>query len=351
MPGKRVRGDSALRSRPASRVLISLEDDHLARRLIQDLPDRFEAGTLDSVPDWAAAVGEFRPALVVCPLERAELVVRSFGARAVGRPEPTVPPHPLVVFLVPDREPREFFPDIERLGVWRFVHAAILERPGAFACLIEGCLGEAASRPLARGCPCEGACSARTDVLRHTDERHDIVEGICRELAAAFGEDYQVTEHRLILDEILNNALFHAFRDGDGSPLYGPGVSRALRSGDRIEIERAIGPDCFVFRVSDNAGRLEPEVVLREIGRQFSGQGWLQSRGRGLFLAFSFSHAFILDRIPGRRTRLTIEVFRGAPDRHKMFLLGEADAWTEPEARNPRRRRDPDTDRQKDSVP
>lgn len=96
-------------------------------------------------------------------------------------------------------------------------------------------------------------------------------------------------ELRLILEETINNAVFHAFHDAQGNEKYNIETFENLAPDERVEIEFAADARTIAMAVTDNQGSLRRETILGKIQRQCSSEGLLDQNGRGLHLVYSLA--------------------------------------------------------------
>ncbi len=104
---------------------------------------------------------------------------------------------------------------------------------------------------------------------------------------------------RLVLDELLSNAIHH-------SPAGG-----AVLEWGRDSVRH-------VFVVRDEAGTLSPPEVLRLMDRHLRAEGLLDSRGRGIHLSRIYADRLYATVVPGRVTEIAA-VFWNTPGTHEGF--------------------------------
>ena len=109
---------------------------------------------------------------------------------------------------------------------------------------------------------------------------------------------------RLVLEELLNNAIFHAFVDKEGREKYTPGQFSELQYDEKIVVRFFAGGRWFVFSVFDNGGHLDCGKILKQIERRMLSRGLFDKSGRGLYLVYALSHRWLVHLTPGRQTEL-----------------------------------------------
>ncbi len=137
--------------------------------------------------------------------------------------------------------------------------------------------------------------------IRDVASKEAAVETFLGKLREAGAAEESVLARRLVVEELLVNALRHGF---EGSHYDPQGFK--LQESHEVSLAFSKGPATTRVEISDSAGRLTPERLRRVLGRQFSEAGLMEGSGRGLFLAFSLGNLLCLESVPGRLTRLTV---------------------------------------------
>lgn len=197
----------------------------------------------------------------------------------------------------------EYFSQCIEAGVYHYLADPATIEPQDFRVFVENILYPQKAFGLSR-------------YVRNSDESKTLSVGSSAEKSAAIQEaeafysrfkaDGDVTDVRLALAEIVNNAFYHAFTNADGSEKYVHGGPVELGSGEQVKIEFARNDRFFGCSISDNQGNAEPAAILEAILRQFSRTGLLDTTGRGLFLAHSVSDRMIINLEPRRRFQVVL---------------------------------------------
>jgi hypothetical protein len=146
---------------------------------------------------------------------------------------------------------------------------------------------------------------SRADKSRLTDA----IGGAFREFHDNAGMLYQVT---LCTEEALNNSIFHAFRNPDGSEKYR--VSRFLMLAPRDRLDVAWGNDgrTFGLLISDNAGTLGLDTLFAKLRYEEDEANLFLERGRGLYLMRSYCHEAYISLLFGSNTTVLLLFHRQA---------------------------------------
>lgn len=136
----------------------------------------------------------------------------------------------------------------------------------------------------------KGKIIAQLDLmLEGSDEAHDFL----RQRAA------------LMVDEMLENALYAAPRDANGKQLFHKGAKRVVLPGECITVRCAFNGERLTLEVSDNWGSLSTETALHFISLNLDYENIESDRaGRGLFFMWHFMDDFYVSVKPGEETAI-----------------------------------------------
>ncbi|MGB7566413.1 MAG: response regulator [Chitinivibrionales bacterium] len=129
-----------------------------------------------------------------------------------------------------------------------------------------------------------------------------------RETATALLNDTLGTSGnmRLILDEIITNAVYHAPAYPDGTEKYPEYVEVHLQPDEFVYLECGHDTEKYGISITDNKGRLTKEMVLYKIDRQIAGEGILDDSGRGIHMSRLFSDRMIINISPNNKTEIIL---------------------------------------------
>jgi anti-sigma regulatory factor (Ser/Thr protein kinase) len=113
-------------------------------------------------------------------------------------------------------------------------------------------------------------------------------------------------ELRLILEETINNAIFHAFCDSAGREKYRTENFTRLERGETVRLEFGSDSRSVGICVTDNQGRLHQDTILGKVQRQLSAQGIFDQSGRGLYLVYSLSGRLLFNLRSGKLTQVVV---------------------------------------------
>jgi serine phosphatase RsbU (regulator of sigma subunit) len=108
-----------------------------------------------------------------------------------------------------------------------------------------------------------------------------------------------------LLDELIENGLCAAPRDGKGRPLYAKGTVRELGADELLRLDVSIQNGLLGISLTDNWGTLTPNVFLSRLSRHVRGMG-LDSGvgGGGLYLIWRMSDYLQLRVFPNQQTQV-----------------------------------------------
>lgn len=143
--------------------------------------------------------------------------------------------------------------------------------------------------------------------LTHTEDKMFIMEEInawLSEHESIPGD--QVDALSVLLDEVLENSLYAAPRDGKGVPYYKKGVSRELSSHEEVRIDVAFTGNRLALQVTDNWGTLTPGVFLKNLARAMEEGVEAGVGGAGLYMMWRLSDYMQVRVHPQQRTQVTV---------------------------------------------
>jgi DNA-binding NarL/FixJ family response regulator len=117
-------------------------------------------------------------------------------------------------------------------------------------------------------------------------------------------------ELRLVLDEIVTNALYHSVRTDRGEEKYKEFSNIILGDDETIHVRCALDREKYGVSIVDRQGTLTKETVLYKIDRHIRGEGVLDDDGRGLFMTRIFADRLIININPGKMTEIIIFNYR-----------------------------------------
>jgi anti-sigma regulatory factor (Ser/Thr protein kinase) len=134
--------------------------------------------------------------------------------------------------------------------------------------------------------------------------KRELIEKAVNYFATCGYEIHELYDARLVLEEMVNNALFHAFANERGEERYQVAHFEQLAPGERIEIEFGNDAEAIGFAVTDNGGRLQPATIIEKLARQYNREGIFDESGRGLYLSRMFSSLLVINIEKGKRTQM-----------------------------------------------
>ena len=145
----------------------------------------------------------------------------------------------------------------------------------------------------------EWTVSSSQDKSRIIDELHCLCGGK--------DEDYDFLCQRaeLVVDEMIENALYSAPRDSLGAPLFAKGQERELLLDEKISLRCGFDGKQLFLEVCDSWGSLSPETVELFLALNLQDTGHSGDRtGRGLYILWKFLDYFYVNINPGVETSM-----------------------------------------------
>ncbi len=142
--------------------------------------------------------------------------------------------------------------------------------------------------------------------LTHTEDKQFIMEEIQSWLS---DHKHLPGDHiealMIILDEMTENSLYAAPRDGKGVAYYVKGESRALSEHEEVRIDIAVTTDMLGLMITDNWGTLMPSVFLKNISHAMNEGVEAGVGGAGLYMMWRLSDYLQIRVHPQQRTQVT----------------------------------------------
>lgn len=115
---------------------------------------------------------------------------------------------------------------------------------------------------------------------------------------------------KLVLDEIVTNALYHSPRDAAGNEKYEEYSNITLDASEYIHIQCAVDDEKYGVSIADHQGSLRKETILYKVNRHIRGEGVLDDNGRGMFMSRIFADRLIMNIHPGKKTEIIVLNYR-----------------------------------------
>jgi sigma-B regulation protein RsbU (phosphoserine phosphatase) len=142
--------------------------------------------------------------------------------------------------------------------------------------------------------------------LSHTDDKLFIMEEILSWLHDQGGVSQEHLDALMvILDEMTENSLYAAPRDGKGVPYYQKGESRELSEHEEVRINVALSNNRLGLMITDNWGTLPPSVFLRNLAHAMDEGVEAGVGGAGLYMMWRLADYFQIRVHPQHRTQVT----------------------------------------------
>ena len=142
-----------------------------------------------------------------------------------------------------------------------------------------------------------------TYCIRSSGDAHVVREAAIELLLQKLGV---AGDMKLIVDEIVTNAIYHAPALPDGKEKYEEFSDVSLEPDEFVYVECGFDSEKYGVSVTDGKGRLTKETVLYKIERQMSGEGMMDDSGRGLHMSRLFSDRMIINIAPKIKTEVIL---------------------------------------------
>jgi CheY-like chemotaxis protein/anti-sigma regulatory factor (Ser/Thr protein kinase) len=139
--------------------------------------------------------------------------------------------------------------------------------------------------------------------IKSSDDGRTVREQITELFIKQFGT---AGDMRLVLDEIITNAVYHAPGTWKGGEKYRTFSDVTLKPDEYVRVECGYDQEKYAVAVTDGKGRLTKETVLDKLGRQLSGEGVLDNSGRGIHMSRLFADRMIINIDPKKKTEVIL---------------------------------------------
>lgn len=157
--------------------------------------------------------------------------------------------------------------------------------------------------------------------ITSADDGRTVREELVDRIAKRFGD---ARDMRLVLDEIITNAIIHAPSAADGRDKYRSFADITLAPDEYVDVECGFDKEKYGVSITDRKGRLKKETVLHKMERHISGAGALDESGRGIHLSRLFADRLVINIDPGKKTEVIIMNFLAPSYRgHKPLYINE----------------------------
>ncbi|MBD3344560.1 MAG: response regulator [Chitinivibrionales bacterium] len=142
-----------------------------------------------------------------------------------------------------------------------------------------------------------------SSTIKSSRESRQIRESIVDLLSLRFE---RASDMKLLLDEAITNAIYHAPRCPDGSQKYREFTEVELEPHEFVAIEYGFDSEKYGVSVSDNLGKLKKETVLERIDRHTAGEGIMDDSGRGIHMSRLFADRMFINIQPDIKTEVIL---------------------------------------------
>lgn len=142
--------------------------------------------------------------------------------------------------------------------------------------------------------------------ITHTDEKAFIIDEIDAWLRGMeLPDPDHVDAVVLLLDELIENGLYAAPRDGKNAPLYAKGTTRGLINHEILELTLAVQDDVLGISMIDYWGTLTPSLFLDRLSHHVQGYGLDAGvGGGGLYFIWRMADYLQLRVFPHQQTQV-----------------------------------------------
>ncbi|HFD11314.1 MAG TPA: PAS domain S-box protein [Crenotrichaceae bacterium] len=143
--------------------------------------------------------------------------------------------------------------------------------------------------------------------LTHTEDKAFIMEEAMAWLSEQnlIEQDY-IESLGIVLDELLENSLYAAPRDGQDTAYYRKGQVRELNDNEEVHVDIAFNENTLGLMVTDNWGTLTPAIFMKSLSKAMQHGLEPGMGGGGLYMMWRLSDYFQIRVNPHKRTQITL---------------------------------------------
>jgi len=139
--------------------------------------------------------------------------------------------------------------------------------------------------------------------IRSSAEAHDVREAVVGLFLQHIGA---AGDMKLLLDEAITNAVYHAPRTAAGRRKYRELTEVELEPHEYVYVQCGRDGEKYGVSVADQQGALRKETVLERIERHVDGKGLLDESGRGIHMSRLFSDFMVINIRRGVKTEVIL---------------------------------------------
>ena len=284
-----------------ARLLIIDQSGEPAKHFVRHLPKEFSAEITRSLLVGKERFGQMPYDLVLLDINtarqaEADLIALIQGASATTR-----------VALITDLHMEQYLHLLLRWAIYNVFAKAPSYDTDEMRRMVTYLLDPAQAFGLHRYLA--SSCQTFSTAIQDRRQKKHVVEQIIDYFSTLDHTAHDLNDVRLLLEETINNALYHGFQDQAGKKKYHVATFVSLEPHESIAIEYGSDDRSFGFTVTDSGGLLTPHVIVEKLRRQVDREGLLDESGRGIYLSHALADKFIVNIERQKRTQTVIIFF------------------------------------------
>ncbi|MGH7197787.1 MAG: hypothetical protein ACREH5_03500, partial [Candidatus Omnitrophota bacterium] len=156
------------------------------------------------------------------------------------------------------------------------------------------------------------------------------IDEIAEAVAAQYGDEAARRKFRVVLFELMTNALFYGARDEHGDNKHDWVRDFRLSEEEAVAVTACLDAEKIGVSVLDRGGKLDKRTVLYWLDRQTTHNenglpfGVLDYHGRGFFITRKYVDRFLINIEKGKRCEFCVfNYFKSKPSANKPLLINE----------------------------
>lgn len=140
-------------------------------------------------------------------------------------------------------------------------------------------------------------------IIRSSEDAKSIREKVVQVFQERFGD---VGELKLVLDELITNAVYHAPVTAEGKEKYKEFTDVFLEPEEFVFVTMGADKEKYGVSIMDQQGSLRKETIMYKIDRHIHAEGILDDSGRGIHMSRIFADRLIANIHPGKKTEMVL---------------------------------------------
>ncbi len=288
------------------RILMIDKDPEGRTRLLKILSPHYKVDVAAGVTDGLDKINQNSYMLILFDFEtlgiQVDLFIRSIRERGQLTRLALMTTLPLEEYIV----------HIRKWGITNVLSKYEIYTPEHVLLAVENFIHPAKAFGLRRYLP----TNLRTEEICNVEDKSYVVSKVINFFGAHGFSSARLYDIRLVLEEMVNNAIYHGFLDEKGMEKYHPRRFTELTPPEMVKVDYGCKDYLAGFAVTDNGGVLQPKHIVDTLCRQYDKAGLYDQSGRGLFLSRRFTDTLFINIRYKKMTQIIALISRNQDEKN-----------------------------------